>query len=188
MANSSNPGSILSNVPSVSQPKDEETAKPINKSNARRQLPLSGFIYLSHHGLCKMLEYNRATGYTPLENFIASLELKRLAQLYLSKNVSKLFNIKIVNEISPVNYASFTLKIQPNTDQIQASFLEDYFNNKILCPPFKTSSLTAFFFLLFTQEFKNIKDFIQLLEFESVNIFIYYFKTFKNVHMNISYV
>ena len=108
--------------------------------------------------------------------------MKKNLQRYLPKLMQhKLLAFKIEPEIQLTTYNIFALRIMPKIEQLQTGILEDYFNSRIMHPPYRTTSFLSFMTLLFIQDFKILKDFMQLMEFElNVNIYFECFFNLKN--------
>jgi hypothetical protein len=76
------------------------------------------------------------------------------------------FEFQITNEISS-NYNAFSI-VFFNTNEFQGDLITKYFNSKIISPPYKITTALSFLNMLSMSEFRVLKEFIQLLEWEMV--------------------
>jgi hypothetical protein len=151
-----------------------------NKSKKTTQL-----FYLSQIGFLRMLTPNQLTQISPLESFLASNHLKKLLlkvlratgdnYLYQIKNPeinlfkASLVDFQITNEmVKPTtNYNSFSLNFyQTNEIITECDLLTNYFNSRVLCTPYRITSVLSYLNMFTVQSTKILKELLVLLNYD----------------------
>lgn len=79
-----------------------------------------------------------------------------------------LLEFKLINEILP-NYTAFSIQFFQTSQDAPVESIQNYFNQKILTPPFKPAWTMAFFNMISISDPKMLREFSILLDYELVN-------------------
>ena len=141
-------------------------------------------IYLTEAGFLRLLTPEAdASGYSPLEIFLATNHLKKIllksiqseqTNAYPVRNFdtcffkTSFFEFQLRFEASSGAYSAFSVNFHQSNNELQVDVLSKYFQSRILCPSYKSTQLVAFFNMLCIAELKFVKEILQLLELEMV--------------------
>lgn len=78
-----------------------------------------------------------------------------------------LLEFELINQILQ-NYTAFSIRFVQISPDISVESIQNYFNHRILTPPFKPAASVAFFNMLSISDPKMLREFTILLDYEMV--------------------